>query len=791
MSSASTWISGLQLHCQQERGVWHSDTGWCEFPKAAPSAGATLPTPQEEEGCFSKGGGIFFSGDGSWFCDISAGGGANLASSDSCQNAGYVWLRGPGGEYCELGTPPPSCWSATDITSCGQRSGCGWVGSYCESSSLLTCSSYGSVALCGSQTQCHWDTTVARCVTSLNPVVTASGSHVTIMGGSSQIITTGSKASYTVTAETGYVLLTTVGGTCPSGSWSGNTYTTGTISQNCTVSFSGATSHTVTASGSFVSISPSSVQSVQTSSSITYTVTADASYYRSNSVGGTCPGGSWSGDAYTTGVITANCTISFQATASQSYTVAYSNNGGTAGTVPLDSTAYTAGGTPSILANTGNLTRIGKVFTGWNTASNGGGTSRPVGSSFTLSAANVTLYAMWGDIIYVSTTGSDGSGTGTAANPYATIAKALTVLTAQGGEIRVAGGTYAISSTITLVPNTRLRGGYHSSTWVQDVSTNQTKITPSAAGAMTFITCSSLSSDILLEGLNIERYSTNDSSNSYTGISLSSCPFVDIMGTSIRLATNNSSAYGLSISGLYKGEITGNFITVHDGNIAGRYAYAIYFSSPSSGSDLKIFSNVIDAGMPSLGNGYPRGIEIVNPSSGSIINAYVRNNTFKIGESSGGESYGLGLSNPTATPTVNLYFDNNLAFGPASPSGQVNGVYCPTGTSCNIGSMKNNNFFNLNYIYKDVPGSKNYTGIAGLHGGESNSLGNTAVEMLAAGYFTNYSSRDFTLSATAPTSITTGGLDGGALSWGFSKDAVGTTRTGNGAIGWSMGAYEK
>jgi hypothetical protein len=148
--------------------------------------------------------------------------------------------------------------------------------------------------------------------------VTPSGSNVSISPSGVQSVSSGSTASFTVTANSGYARSNTVGGTCPAGSWSGNVYTTGAISANCSVSFSATlippTTYNVTPSGSNVSISPSGVQTVNAGSGASFTVTANSGYTRSNTVGGTCPAGSWSGNVYTTGAVNANCTVSFSAT---------------------------------------------------------------------------------------------------------------------------------------------------------------------------------------------------------------------------------------------------------------------------------------------------------------------------------------------------------------------------------------------------------------------------------------------------------------------------------------------
>ena len=79
------------------------------------------------------------------------------------------------------------------------------------------------------------------------------------------------------------------------------------------------------------------------------------------------------------------------------YSVSYNGNGSTGGSVPSDSGAYTNGATVTVLANTGNLTRTGYTFGGWNTAANGTGTAYAASGSapLTMGLTNVTLYAQW------------------------------------------------------------------------------------------------------------------------------------------------------------------------------------------------------------------------------------------------------------------------------------------------------------------------------------------------------------------------------------------------------------
>jgi len=80
------------------------------------------------------------------------------------------------------------------------------------------------------------------------------------------------------------------------------------------------------------------------------------------------------------------------------YTVTYSSTGHTAGTVP---SVQTQNYNTTITVSNGNLrgavivtSKVWQRFTGWNTASNGSGTSYQPGATFTLTA-NVILYAQY------------------------------------------------------------------------------------------------------------------------------------------------------------------------------------------------------------------------------------------------------------------------------------------------------------------------------------------------------------------------------------------------------------
>lgn len=77
------------------------------------------------------------------------------------------------------------------------------------------------------------------------------------------------------------------------------------------------------------------------------------------------------------------------------YSVTYNPNGFTGGSPPVDAGSYANGATVTVLGNTGSLFKTGYTFSGWNTAADGAGTARAVGTSFSMGSAAVTLYAQW------------------------------------------------------------------------------------------------------------------------------------------------------------------------------------------------------------------------------------------------------------------------------------------------------------------------------------------------------------------------------------------------------------
>lgn len=80
-----------------------------------------------------------------------------------------------------------------------------------------------------------------------------------------------------------------------------------------------------------------------------------------------------------------------------SYSVTYVGNGNSTGSVPVDGNSYLSGSPVTVLGNTGNLTKSGYQFMGWEVSPTppSGNAFPSVGGNFTI-LANSTLTARWG-----------------------------------------------------------------------------------------------------------------------------------------------------------------------------------------------------------------------------------------------------------------------------------------------------------------------------------------------------------------------------------------------------------
>ncbi len=96
--------------------------------------------------------------------------------------------------------------------------------------------------------------------------------------------------------------------------------------------------------------------------------------------------------AYAIGTGTATVTIADND--ATTYGVTYVGNGHNSGSVPVDGNRYLSGSQVTVLGNTGGLARTGYVFTGWNLAADGSGSSYAPGATLAITSS-LTLYAQW------------------------------------------------------------------------------------------------------------------------------------------------------------------------------------------------------------------------------------------------------------------------------------------------------------------------------------------------------------------------------------------------------------
>jgi len=133
------------------------------------------------------------------------------------------------------------------------------------------------------------------------------------------------------------------------------------------------------------------------------------------------------------------------------YTVTFNANGATDGAPPAPQTVYK--GISITVPGQGTLAHSGKIFGGWNTQTNGGGTNYVIGALFTVTS-DVTLYAKWQSAVQYTVTYHANGASG--AVPTAQTVDPGTEITLQGAGAmtytgkRFTGWRLNAGSTVTL-----------------------------------------------------------------------------------------------------------------------------------------------------------------------------------------------------------------------------------------------------------------------------------------------------------------------------------------------------
>ncbi|WP_435106650.1 InlB B-repeat-containing protein [Arhodomonas sp. AD133] len=160
------------------------------------------------------------------------------------------------------------------------------------------------------------------------------------------------------------------------------------------------------------------------------------------------------GDTFTMGA--SDVTLYAQWTIND-YTVSYAGNGSDGGSAP-GSSNHVYNTSVSVSGNTGNLSRTGYTFAGWNTASDGSGAGFVGGDTFTMGASNVTLYAQWAINDY--TVSFDGNGNDEGSAPGAGSHEYDSSVTVPGsGTLSRTGYTFAGWNTAADGSGTDYAGG--------------------------------------------------------------------------------------------------------------------------------------------------------------------------------------------------------------------------------------------------------------------------------------------------------------------------------------------
>jgi len=289
--------------------------------------------------------------------------------------------------------------------------------------------------------------------TSFTVSTNTSGTGSGTISPTSRAVAQGSTTSFTITAGTGSSIASVTG--C-GGSLSGSTYTTGAISSNCTVTATfNLNTYTVTATaGTGGSISPSSA-SVAHGDTTAFTVTPNSGY-QINDVNG-C-GGALSGNTYTTGPVTAACTVnaSFSQTSVTpppitTFTVTTSITGTGSGTITPGSATVNQGQTTSFQVVPGTGSTITGVTGCGGSLSGSTYTTGPINANctvtaeFTLNTYTVTATAgEGGSVSPESVTVNHGSSVTLVATPNADYGFASWT---EGGATVSTNKTYTFTAT--------------------------------------------------------------------------------------------------------------------------------------------------------------------------------------------------------------------------------------------------------------------------------------------------------------------------------------------------------
>lgn len=199
--------------------------------------------------------------------------------------------------------------------------------------------------------------------------VTGGGGSVTPPTGTVTPVVPGGTTSFTVTPTAGYSPV--FGGTCPAGTFIGNTYTTGAVTTDCSVDIS------FTNVGPLYTATPNSPTGgsviggekvVGAGGSATWKLVPNSGYLPSETVGGTCGAGTWNAakTEYTVSPINADCSVNFAFVAAYTVSASVSATSPGTGSITAGSVQTVVTGTSAVitLSRAGEVETVGSTCTG-------------------------------------------------------------------------------------------------------------------------------------------------------------------------------------------------------------------------------------------------------------------------------------------------------------------------------------------------------------------------------------------------------------------------------------------